>query len=184
MSPNNRWLLTAADEGLVSASTMRTLGKLVSIGVLSLFSLASFGIRGAELVVTGTHAAPRSQFSNVDRLQVSSIVTVTNNAVVVVLTKPPAGIGVLIGSAKEGIYIHQVVQGTPTWNAGVREGDVIIAIGPAPTRDIALYDAALQLRGQVGTEIELTLKRQFTERTFKATLKREVVKTPPDGFRL
>jgi S1-C subfamily serine protease len=104
--------------------------------------------------------------------------------VITVVTNPSGGIGLLIGEAQGGVAVKRVVTGTPAWQAGVREGDLIVAIDSQPTGESRLHDIALRLRGQIGSEVDLTLSRTGQAQTFKVKLRREEVKPPADGFRL
>ena len=161
---------------------MKICRNLLIAWAASFLSLTSLWADGAEPTVTSTNEAPRNQFGQFARLEPSMIVT--GRATVTVIKNPPGGIGLLIGQAADSVYIRQVVKGTPAWNAGVREGDVITAIESQTTVGMRLRDVALRLRGEVGSEVDVTLARPFPARTFKVTLKREVVKPPQDGFHL
>lgn len=108
----------------------------------------------------------------------------TGPTVVTIVTNPPGGIGLLIGEAPEGAAIKRVVPDTPAWQGGVREGDLIVEIDAQPIAGVPLHDIALRLRGQIGSEVNLTLSRPGRAETLKVRLRRDVVSPPPDGFRL
>jgi S1-C subfamily serine protease len=106
-----------------------------------------------------------------------------SQAVITIFTNPLGGIGLLIGEGSGGVVVRRVVTDSPAWRAGVREGDMIVAVDAQPTTKAALQDIALQLRGKLGTEVGLSLSRSSQPETFKVRLRRELVKPPADGFR-
>ncbi len=57
------------------------------------------------------------------------------------------------------VYVVSVLDGSPAYKSGIRNGDFIEYVGKAPTRDMSLYDAELLL-GPIGSEpIQLRLFR-------------------------
>lgn len=161
---------------------MKVYQKLVGAWVASLLSLTPMLVRGVEPAVTSTNEVSRNELGQFVRLESST--SVTGHCLVTVVKNPPGGVGLLIGQAADRVYVRQVVAGTPAWNAGVREGDVITGIGSQATVGMRLREVAMLLRGEVGSEVDLTLARAFPARTFKVTLRREVVKPPGSGFHL
>ena len=85
------------------------------------------------------------------------------------------GIGVLITMTEEGyIEILRVYPGTPAEDAGLRAGDLITAVDGVPIEgsDGKAYDEAVEhIRGEDGTQVELTLERDgqtFTQSVYRA----------------
>jgi len=66
-------------------------------------------------------------------------------------------------------------QDTPAARAGVKSGDLIIAIDDSTTKHLSAGDAADRMRGEPGTPVTLTLKRAGVADPFKVTIIREVV---------
>ncbi len=73
-----------------------------------------------------------------------------------------------VGKAQVGINVSKrygyasvvsVVPGSPADKAGISDGDIIEAIGPADTRDISLAMIQLLLEGQPGSELTLSVVR-------------------------
>ena len=64
---------------------------------------------------------------------------------------------------------------TPAARAGVRSGDLIIAIDDSSTRHMSAGDAADMMRGQPGTSATLTLRRAGKPEPFDLTIVREEV---------
>lgn len=98
--------------------------------------------------------------------------------VVTAITNPPGGIGVVIGPTPRGAVIERVVAWTPAWLKGLQAGDVIVEVDARPTVGVPLREIALRLRGDVGSEVNLTLARRGHAEPLKVKLRREVV-TPP-----
>lgn len=69
------------------------------------------------------------------------------------------GVGLELVAAPEGIVVHSPVAGGPAWRAGVRAGDVILAIDGADTRRLTVRDAVSILRGDVGSAVVVDVRR-------------------------
>ena len=69
------------------------------------------------------------------------------------------GIGVRIRMRDSGIEVLRVMNESPAAKAGLREGDVILAVDGTPARRIGRHDGARTLRGPVDTEVGLTVRR-------------------------
>lgn len=66
-------------------------------------------------------------------------------------------------------------QDTPAARAGVKSGDLILAIDDSTTKHLSSGDAADRMRGEPGTPVTLTLERAGLPDPFKVTIIREVV---------
>ena len=64
---------------------------------------------------------------------------------------------------------------TPAARAGVRSGDLIVAIDGESTRAMNASEAATLMRGTVDTDVTLTLRRAGVEEPFDITVTRQVV---------
>ncbi len=97
------------------------------------------------------------------------------------------GVGLELVAATEGVIVHLPVVGGPAWRAGVRAGDVIVAIDGADARGMSVRDAVAVLRGDIGSAVAVGLKRPAagpdidgagpTDDRRTVTLVREVVRT-------
>lgn len=63
----------------------------------------------------------------------------------------------------------------PAARAGVRSGDLILAIDDETTKQMDAGDAADRMRGKAGTDVTLTLSRAGVDEPFDLTVTREVV---------
>ena len=70
------------------------------------------------------------------------------------------GIGATIARNHAGLLILQPYPGSPTEQAGISEGDALVAIDGEPVSpEAAETDVTARLRGEVGTEVEITVRR-------------------------
>jgi carboxyl-terminal processing protease len=93
-----------------------------------------------------------------------------------------------VGKAQVGINVSKrygyasvvsVVPGSPADKAGISDGDIIEAIGPADTRDISLAMIQLLLDGQPGSELTLSVVRPRKSAPDKIVLTRVAPSLPP-----
>lgn len=92
------------------------------------------------------------------------------------------GVGIQIGIDKSGqVIIIAPIEGTPGSKADLRPNDLIIEIEGKNTSGLSIEEAAKRIRGPVGTEVTLTIKRE--EEKMKKTITRAVIpiKAIPDG---
>lgn len=69
------------------------------------------------------------------------------------------GIGVVMGFKDEKVSILSVLEGTPGESAGLKVGDEILAVNHTPTSEMQSEEVAMHIRGEVGTEVTLTIHR-------------------------
>ncbi len=75
-----------------------------------------------------------------------------------------AGIGSVIMKRGNDVIIHRPQWDTPSRRAGVRHGDVILAIdGWTVTPDADVAEVSKRLRGQAGTHVKVDVRRPYTE---------------------
>lgn len=91
------------------------------------------------------------------------------------------GIGVTISRTQlDAIHIIAVMEGSPAEDAGIREGDAVTAVDGEPVNEESWSGAVEKIRGEQGTNVELTiLDLQGEERTILVT-RQEVHSNPVD----
>ena len=84
------------------------------------------------------------------------------------------GLGIEVGQENGYILVIAPIDDTPAHRAGLRSGDLIVAIDSQPVRDMLPEDAANLMRGEPGTEVTLTVSRDALE-PFDVEIIREVI---------
>lgn len=90
-----------------------------------------------------------------------------------------AQVGINVSKRYGYASVVSVVPGSPADKAGLNDGDIIEAIGPADTRDISLAMIQLLLEGQPGTDLTLSVVRPRKSAPDKIVLTRVVPTLPP-----
>ena len=86
------------------------------------------------------------------------------------------GIGIVVSIRNNWLTIMSPMDDTPGASAGLRPGDQIIKINGKSTKGMGINDAVGQLRGKIGTEVDIAIYRPKNEETIDLTLKRERIK--------
>lgn len=86
------------------------------------------------------------------------------------------GVGVTIEERDGEAVVSSPVDGSPADESGVESGDVVVAVNGENVEDESLTRVADRVRGEEGTEVELTLRRDGEERQF--TLERSEIDVP------
>ena len=73
------------------------------------------------------------------------------------------GIGVVMGFKDHKVTVMSVMDGTPGQAAGIQPEDEIVAVDGVLSRDIEPEDVAMRIRGEIGTEVVLRIRRQGEE---------------------
>jgi carboxyl-terminal processing protease len=85
------------------------------------------------------------------------------------------GLGIEI-SIRDGLLtVITPIEDTPAWKAGIKAGDRIVKIEGEITKDITLSDAVKQLRGDPGTDVNITVLREDEFKILEFTITREVI---------
>ncbi len=87
------------------------------------------------------------------------------------------GIGIEVGLEDGQLTVIAPIDETPASRAGVQARDQILRIDDTPTERLSLQEAVNLMRGEPGTEIELTLMRGGESSPRTVTLTREVIRT-------
>ena len=85
------------------------------------------------------------------------------------------GLGIEITMEGGVIKIVSPIDETPAAKAGLQPEDFIIAVNDETIRGMTLSDAVDRLRGEVGSKVTVTIKRNTLE-PFNVTLKRDTIK--------
>lgn len=75
------------------------------------------------------------------------------------------GVGVGLEQSSGGVLINDVVRYSAAEEAGLQVGDLIVAVDGKDTAGMTSVDVAALLRGQEGTSVKITVRRQGQEMT-------------------
>jgi carboxyl-terminal processing protease len=86
------------------------------------------------------------------------------------------GVGLEVGIQDGMLTVITPIENSPAERVGVQPGDVILAIEGQPTQDMSLMDAVRLMRGEPGTKVTVTLRREGEAKPFDVTFERAIVK--------
>lgn len=86
------------------------------------------------------------------------------------------GIGVVVGVRDNYPTVISPIEGSPAWRAGMRSGDIIVAIEDHSSAGLTIEEVADRLRGRPGTRVRLRVHREGgSDQDY--TLDREIIQT-------
>lgn len=89
------------------------------------------------------------------------------------------GIGAYVSQDEEGQVVLTPMEGQPAAEAGILEGDVLLAIDGNPlTADMTVEDVVATIRGPVGEEVLLTVLHPEAEEPVDITIVRAIIELP------
>jgi len=86
------------------------------------------------------------------------------------------GLGAMIGQFGDKIVITDPYEGFPTQKAKLRSGDIIKKIDRRSVEGMTSSEVSELMKGQVGTSVEISVERPFTNEKITVELKREKIK--------
>jgi carboxyl-terminal processing protease len=94
------------------------------------------------------------------------------------------GLGIEV--TQEGGYIKVIspIDETPAARAGVKAGDLITHLNGHSVQGLSLQEAVEQMRGERGTSIKITIRREGADRPIELSLTREVIRPQVVRFRM
>ncbi len=95
------------------------------------------------------------------------------------------GLGIEVETSDAGVRITAPMPGGPAARAGLRAGDLIVQVDDKPLRGVALADAIARMRGDVGTQVSLVVRREgsddFTLALTRDTIRRQLLRWRMEG---
>lgn len=88
------------------------------------------------------------------------------------------GVGIEIGIRNGMLTIIAPLKGTPGEEAGLRSGDIILEVDGETTKNMAIDEVVSRIRGQVNTEVVLTIAREGEQEFLTIPVVRKVIEVP------
>ncbi|WP_428357072.1 S41 family peptidase [Methyloprofundus sp.] len=86
------------------------------------------------------------------------------------------GLGIQVTMEDGFVKVISPIDDTPAQRAGIESGDLIIKLDEQPVKGMTLTNAVRIMRGDVGSEIVLTIVRKGKDAPFNVTLVRDIIK--------
>lgn len=95
------------------------------------------------------------------------------------------GIGAFVRRDEEGRILLEPMRDQPAEQAGLQKDDVLIAVDSTPvTPEMSVDEIVLLIRGEVGTEVVLTVERAGVADPIDITIERAIIETPSVYWRV
>jgi carboxyl-terminal processing protease len=94
------------------------------------------------------------------------------------------GLGIEVTQENGYVKVISPIDETPAARAGVRPGDLITHLNGQSTQGLTLQEAVEQMRGERGTQIRLTIRREGERNPVEISLTRDVIRPQVARFRL
>jgi carboxyl-terminal processing protease len=86
------------------------------------------------------------------------------------------GLGIEVGMEHGVVKVISPIDGTPASRAGVKAGDYIVKINDIQVQGKSLTEAVELMRGKVGSEIKITVRRRGVKKAIIFNITREIIK--------
>jgi carboxyl-terminal processing protease len=85
------------------------------------------------------------------------------------------GLGMTISEREGSITVISPIEGTPAYRMGIRAGDQIVKIDGKSTQGMSTEDASRLMRGERGTSVVLTIKREGVPELLEYKIERAII---------
>ena len=86
------------------------------------------------------------------------------------------GLGIEVGMESGVIKVISPIDDTPAARAGIKAGDYIVKINGIQVQGKTLYEGVELMRGEVGSSIEITIRRKGLRKAIIFNIAREIIK--------
>ena len=86
------------------------------------------------------------------------------------------GLGIEVGMEAGVVKVISPIDNTPASKAGIKAGDYIVKINDIQVQGKSLTEAVELMRGSVGSEIEITVRRRGVKKAIIFNITREIIK--------
>ena len=94
------------------------------------------------------------------------------------------GLGIEVTQENGFIKVISPIDETPAARAGVKAGDLITHLNGNSVQGLSLQEAVEQMRGERGSAIKITIRREGADRPIELSLTREVIRPQVVRFRM
>ncbi len=94
------------------------------------------------------------------------------------------GLGIEVTQENGYIKVISPIDETPAARAGVRPGDIITHLNGTSTQGLTLQEAVEQMRGERGSTIRITIRREGADRPQEISITRDVIRPQVVRFRM
>jgi len=94
------------------------------------------------------------------------------------------GIGAVLFQRGEEVLVESPIEGQPAFQAGIRAGDVVVAVDGMPVRGLSLRQVIRRVRGPKGSPVTLTIRRLGEPRDLTFTIVRDHIEVRNVSARL
>jgi carboxyl-terminal processing protease len=85
------------------------------------------------------------------------------------------GVGMQVGPRNNRVIVIAPFAGAPAYRAGIRPGDIIIAVDGKSTENMSTSDVAELLKGPKGTTVKITMLREGSDKPLDFTVVRDEI---------
>lgn len=94
------------------------------------------------------------------------------------------GLGIEVTMEDGFVKVVAPIDDTPAQRAGVQAGDVIVRLDDQPVKGMGLNEAVQTMRGEPGTEIQLTIVRDGREQPLEVAIERAIIEVESVNARM
>ena len=85
------------------------------------------------------------------------------------------GLGIEVGMEAGVVKVISPIDNSPAYRAGIKAGDYIVKINNTQVQGKSLTEAVDLMRGPIGSDIEITIRRVGEKKSFIFKIKREII---------
>lgn len=95
------------------------------------------------------------------------------------------GIGAFVSRDEDGNVLLDPMRDQPAAKAGLQKDDILIGVdGLEVTPEMSIDDIVGKIRGEIGTPVVLTIRRQGSDEPIEITVVRAIIETPSANWRV
>ncbi len=85
------------------------------------------------------------------------------------------GVGIELSTENNQLIVVSPIEDTPAFKAGVKSGDLILAVDGQPTQDMSSQEAVSKIRGPKGSEVELLILHKDSKKPQEIKIIRDAI---------